>query len=57
MNEIKGSRFFREYCKSCGEPIRVSQWKVGQNNICSSCEHPVPPAWKNLTPRQRHKLK
>ena len=51
MNElpgtpIVGSRLVRDYCETCGEPIRV----VGITNVhgkrvrskCSTCHHPPP---------------
>jgi hypothetical protein len=34
---IPGSRYFREYCAECGEPIKVTQDKVGTKPLCEYC--------------------
>ena len=35
--QISGSRYFREYCAECKEPIAVSPGKVGKNPVCDHC--------------------
>jgi len=37
---IPGSRFFREFCIDCGEPMRVSRdrLKKGVENRCGFCD-------------------
>ncbi len=34
---IPGSRYFREYCAECDEPIMVKGCRVGTNPICDHC--------------------
>ena len=52
---IKGSRFLRDFCARCDEPMRVSD--CNGNNLCEECRpHPLLFHKANLTPRQRHKL-
>lgn len=59
-SRIPGSRLFRDYCKECGVPIRVtSALRADQDgrivwNYCEQCEpdHNPNKGWKNLTPAQ-----
>jgi hypothetical protein len=40
---IPGSIFFRSFCDTCGEPIRVSKERAMIDQKCSTCraaEHP-----------------
>lgn len=34
---IPGSRYFREYCAECREPMGVTQDKVGKKPVCDDC--------------------
>lgn len=34
---IKGSKLFREFCDTCGEPMRVTLTRVGIKDLCK-CE-------------------
>jgi len=34
---IKGSRFYREFCSECEEPMRVTKEKVGVGLLCEQC--------------------
>lgn len=56
---IRGSRFVRDYCPGCNEPIRVFPNRVGCNVHCAECDsrHRVPAANTGLTPRQREGLR
>lgn len=36
---IQGSKYFREYCAECEEPMKVSPDKVGANPVCESCRN------------------
>jgi hypothetical protein len=36
--QIPGSRFFREYCAECDEPMGVTKEKVGTDPACKDCE-------------------
>lgn len=40
---IAGSRFFREYCARCHEPMRVTQDLVGTKPMCEQCDPKPPP--------------
>jgi hypothetical protein len=53
---IPGSKFFREFCIYCGEPIRVPAESVGMTVKCHLCDHPRPAPHTGITPRQRHAL-
>ena len=53
---IPGSRYVREFCYSCGEPIRVHPGKVGWHELCERCDHRIPSPHTGLTDRQREKL-
>jgi hypothetical protein len=35
---IKGSKYYREYCAECDEPIKVASDEVGENPRCKDCE-------------------
>lgn len=35
-DSIPGSRFLRDFCESCGEPIRVTS--VSSANYCNDCK-------------------
>ena len=35
---IKGSQYVRDYCFTCGDPIRVARKRIGRKNSCSDCE-------------------
>ena len=35
---IEGSRFFREFCKRCRTPMRVTKERVGYSNFCGDCD-------------------
>lgn len=54
---IPGSKFFRDYCRRCGEAMRVTESKLESVNYCEECD-PTRPGdiSENLTPRQRAKL-
>jgi len=56
-NRIPGSKYFREYCACCGEPMRVVGEDVGTEPWCVSCRHGPPAQHTGLTPRQKHGLK
>jgi hypothetical protein len=49
---IPGSRFVRDFCANCGEPMRICPDRVGEENYCSECEPPAP-AHIGLCKRQR----
>jgi hypothetical protein len=34
---IKGSKYFREYCAECQEPMKVPADQVGNNPVCEEC--------------------
>ncbi len=55
--QIPGSRFFRDYCKRCKTPMRVTEAMVRGNNFCDECApHRPDDLSANLTPRQRASL-
>lgn len=35
---VAGTKYVREYCSECDEPIRVTQDQVGQKPVCNNCE-------------------
>jgi cytochrome c2 len=35
---IEGSKYFREYCDVCHEPMKVAPDKVGKNPLCEDCQ-------------------
>jgi ribosomal protein S27E len=35
--QIQGSRFYRNYCKRCGEPMRVSYNRKDAGVYCETC--------------------
>ena len=35
---IPGSRFFREFCSRCGEPMRVTEDRIGSHVLCGDCD-------------------
>jgi len=41
---IKNSRYARDYCFICGEPIRVPLTQIGCPNACSFCQ----PAYRGM---------
>lgn len=56
---IPGSRYVRDICRGCGEPMRVpySTFDKGPS-LCSTCEHAcdgehLARMWDYLTPRQQ----
>jgi hypothetical protein len=36
---ISGSKYFREYCAECDEPIKVRRDQVGKNPVCDDCKN------------------
>src|SRR3989304_5787073 len=39
---VPNSKYFRDFCASCGEPIRVSSEKLYDDNFCRDCDcHPL----------------
>jgi hypothetical protein len=45
---ISGSKYFRDFCSLCKDPIRVSNTHVA--NICDACVgHRLPPGRPSLT--------
>ena len=59
---IPGSKYLRDYCKVCGESIRVKEDAVIGDNCCPDCDYPgwrkrvlgfkggeddTSPAWEN----------
>lgn len=61
--QIPGSKYFRDYCVRCGDPLRVTENRLGAGqhapqNYCEDCWPPLPPpVFAGLTPRQLAKLK
>lgn len=37
---IPGSRYYRDYCTRCSEPMRVEEDRVGDEHFCSECDPP-----------------
>jgi hypothetical protein len=35
---VTGSKYFREYCSCCGEPMKVTPEKVGTKPVCDHCK-------------------
>jgi len=54
-SEIQGSRFIRDYCARCDDPLRVRGLYDGQDNrvnhYCESCS-PNVSYYQRLSPRQ-----
>lgn len=44
-HQIKGSRYVRDFCPTCGEPIRIPSGKLLEDNYCQHCDG-HPPAGK-----------
>ena len=38
--KIAGSRYYREFCTRCREPLRVTENRVGHSNYCEVCDPP-----------------
>jgi hypothetical protein len=50
---IKGSKFFRDYCANCSEPMRVTGPRVGEENYCWDCDgHERPTLGASMSPGQ-----
>ena len=53
---IPGSRYIRDYCTRCGEPIRVLELR-DEGNHCKDCYNAHPPgAHTGMVPRQKAML-
>lgn len=51
--QIPGSRYFRDYCRRCSEPLRVTEGRLDIANYCNDCSPGEPPAaGTGLTYRQ-----
>jgi len=37
---VPGSRYFREFCSRCKEPLRVERHNIGALNYCEACDPP-----------------
>ncbi len=54
---IASSRFYRDFCERCSEPIRVKFDDLKKANHCDDCYNAHPPgAHTGLVKRQRAKL-
>jgi hypothetical protein len=55
---IPGSKYYREFCYRCKDPMRVQWDLVGKKVSCDDCAHlkHIPPAHTGLCKRQRSKL-
>jgi len=54
--QISGSKFYRDFCPYCKEPIRVAYDNLGIGIHCSECSPDIKPAFTGLVPRQKHGL-
>ena len=56
--KIPGARLVRDYCRTCGQPIRVLPGKTYGHEECEECNyHPPPGMHANITPRQKSGLR
>ena len=39
--KIEGSRYYRNFCRNCEEPIRVTEQKRNDAVACDTCTSPV----------------
>jgi hypothetical protein len=54
---LPDSELWRDWCRECGEPMRISKSQLGHPNICLGCgPHTPHDRSENLTPRQRESL-
>lgn len=60
---IAGSRFYRDFCARCSEPIRVRYVNDTVENYCEKCDPKKPPQLAEiqrgggtLSPKQRARL-
>ena len=54
---IKGSRFYRDFCCYCGEPMRVKEKDLDKENNCLDCDGVTAPYKQGLITRQKNKLR
>lgn len=55
--QIPGSSLFRDYCRRCGEAMRVPESGLDKINYCEGCDPKRPgDVSAVLTPRQRASL-
>lgn len=39
---IEGSKYVRDFCSNCGEPIRIPSGQLLEDNFCHHCDGHIP---------------